>query len=394
MPSNDNRIGRSGHDFCSPSQLDRRYHCPGSVRLEQALEKPDRDGSTEAARRGTILHDVARKWLTVGDAPSSEELQQYTGPQGYVPTDEDMEDVAFCVGSVLDIIDELRAEYPNAKILCVGERQVDLSDLGISGGTEGCRVDYLIVVVGIMAVLIDYKFGAGYVSQPAYNPQFQAYSWAVWQNYGVPIVRAIKLQPAADEEYQQTEAIFTPEQLETFGDRIREIVEATKEPDAPLVRGRWCTFCAAKSVCPQHRDTFLALPQHRDIAVHMAAISPKDRGDIIDGLEAAKSWVEKALNAARAWAIENPDQRVEGYELKESAGNRTWTDEQQARKILTQLADEKGKDASKLLVPEALVTPAQAEKVLGKSKSVKVAMAEVIITEGGKTSLKRVSRPT
>jgi hypothetical protein len=377
---------RAGHDWCSPSQLTRRYHCPGSVRLEQKAITTDGSGSSEAATRGTVLHYFTDMLLSQGN------VDALRGHTEYNPTPADMHDVRWCAEQVNEIIEELQTEYPDAKIIDVGEKQLDLSALGISGGKVGNRVDRLIVVPGVLAVLVDYKFGQGFVPSPPYNWQFKAYAWGVMEAYGGHAVRAIKLQPATDEEYRRTEGLFTPSEVERFGTDIAEIVARTKEIDAPLCRGAHCTFCGAKNRnCPLWKDAFLSIPSHLDVTAHLERISPVERGQLYSNLKAAESFVAGMIKKLVAYTLDK-ELEFHGYEIGPGRGSRAWTDDDKAMAALVELAKDKEKDPDEVVVPPVPakpVSPSEAEKVLGKAKAVKAALSPLIVNVHGKPTLKK-----
>lgn len=356
------------HDYCSPSKLDLRYHCPGSVRLEKALVGTGKaiEGSAEATE-GTLKH--AQTTAHRMDEPPPADLT---------------DDVLWVIERTKELVEQYK-DVPD--VIFLDEYQIDLSDLGISGGTEGCRIDLLIVIPGRKAVIVDYKYGVGWVARPHYNWQMKGYGVGVFRNFGVTEIEVIILQPNVDEEYQVKVGTFQKDDAVLFQAQIKAIVEYTLEPDAPLVRGTHCShgFCRAKGVCPLWRDAYLELPVHTTVAAHMQCIAPERRQEIYENLLAAESWCKKARATIEAMAI-NDGLEINGWEIGTGRKTRAWAwGDKEVETALTRLMDD-----LKMGFPiYTIVSPSEVEKILGKSKKVKVVVQPMVIYKEGKPCLKK-----
>jgi Protein of unknown function (DUF2800) len=355
------------HDLCSPSRLDLRYFCPGSARMEQQLSGTGKSHVPDFTSEGTRKHGLVQRCRDE-TVPGEDDL-------GY--------DVQWVIDKVREIADPY-AEVPDHII--VDEYQIDLADLGITGGKEGCRIDLLVVVPGRKALIIDYKFGVMYVPRPKYNWQMKAYAVGVFRAFGVSEIEVIILQPNTDEQYQVKTDFFYAQEIDGFERDIKAIVAGTKAPDAPVVRGDHCTsgFCRARDTCPLWRDAYLALPVHTTVAAHLKNISPEQRKILYENVVAAKSWCEKARSVVELLAI-NGEIEIDGYEIGTGRKSREWASSDVVAKKVIDLAKTLGKECS----PYALKSPAEIEAELGKSKAVKEALQPLVIYKEGKPALKK-----
>lgn len=354
-------------DLCSPSQLNLRYHCPGSVNLQLKMISTGNQIASPEASDGIKKHDLCQEYVNTPGCPDS------------TPDD---------VVWVLDQVHEIIREYDDIKdAITVKEYQIDLSDLGIYGGKEGCRIDLLIVIPGRKAIVFDYKFGVGFVPSPKYNWQMKAYTVGVFRAFGVIETQVYILQPNVTEGYRTKSDYFYAEDMSEFEKSIREIVLRTKDENAPLVRGEHCThgFCKAREICPLWQNAFLEIPRHVTIAAHINNISPADRKKLYENILAAESFCSKARGTIEAIAI-NENLEIEGYEIGEGRKTRAWG------KPDTEIEQQLGMLFERCQVGfpiYKIVSPAEVEKNMGKSKKVKEVIDPLVIYEPGKPCLKK-----
>ena len=97
---------RSGHDWCSPSKLDLRFRCPGSVHLEQTTERPERKEGNIHMMRGRALHeflgDLVAQRLSIADV---NEGSEHPNSPGHKLTNDDIDSLAWCLGTVNAVVD-------------------------------------------------------------------------------------------------------------------------------------------------------------------------------------------------------------------------------------------------------------------------------------------------
>ena len=332
------------HGYFSPSQLELRFRCPGSVGLYEQLPEDSENAKTAASTLGTEKHELAAR-LRSGAA----ELEPGTP-----------DDVVFCLQKIGELVDTL----PLGATL-VDEYQVDLKYLGIDPGSEGCRVDFLAVIPGSFAIVADYKFGAVKVDPPKYNFQMRGYCAGVARAFGVPEVQCVILQPNIDEESRSRSCVFTASELLDAETEIMKIVTDAQAPNAPLVRGEHCgdCFCRARPVCPLWRDAFLAIPQNTPVERFMQTLSPAKRREIYENLLAASKFCEKAIEAVKELAVLG-SLEIDGYTVAEGRKTREWRDDAFVIEELTTFAASRGLEPSSVIVP---ISPAKAEKLFGKT---------------------------
>ena len=358
------------HDYCSPSQLNLRFHCPGSVNLQKLLPPKTDDQGSELAARGTKLHAV--KVDVLNGIPI----------ESFNLSEEDKLAVEWCVEKTQEVI--ARFQDTETKPIIKKEFQVDLTPLGISGGKEGCRIDVIFVIPGVGSIIIDDKFGEGYVTTPQYNWQFKGYAWGAHNAFGGS-VECIKLQPwASEEEYEYQSHLFEESEFEKIGEDITEIVNKTKNESAPLIRGRHCdyAFCKAKEICPMHKNAVLEIPYGITVKNHLLKISRQERASLYDNLIVAKKWCDKAMSTITAIAIgENIE--LEKYIIAE----RTiylWKNEKLAETAIREFANKE----IEIIEPSKLMSKSKIEKIIGKSKTAKELLSDLLDQEPGNKYLK------
>ena len=355
-------------DLCSPSQLNLRFHCAGSANLQKKL--PASGDKSDAAERGVLLHAVTCELLGLGK-----------NIEAYNLSSEDREAVEWCLQKVFT---DVLSRFETPPIL-KREFQIDLSELGIQGGLKGCRIDQLFVIPGIGSIVIDEKFGVGYVSAPKWNWQFKAYAWGAWKAFGGN-VECIKLQPAADEEKQYQSHLFESEDFEKIGSDIKAIVEATKAPDAPLIRGPHCDYlyCKCRDICPAHRQAVLEIPSGIMVRDHIRAIEPEQRRKLYENLVVAQAWCKKAVEVIGAMILDSTIE-IPGYGIGEGKRSYAWADEDKAQVEIANFIMENGnEDPLQIMELSHLKSKSQIEEIIGKSKKAQELLKPLLVTVPGK----------
>jgi len=373
-------VDASGHDYCSPSKLELCGLCPGYPRLARATDRMSL-GSSEAAQRGTDLHEYAVQVLT--GKVTFEELSK-------VLTVEDLEQLKWAVERTREII----ARFPTGIVQY--EVQVDLSPLGISGGTHGSRIDVLIVVPGVGLVVIDWKFGRVWVAPPEFNFQFQAYSWGASNQFGGN-VEAILLQPQSPEGRDYMTCVFTVEELAQHAERIKAVVAATRKEDAPLVRGEHCQrkFCGMRgSVCPKWKNSPLEIPDGVDAATYVINLpSPEARGEFYGLVLAAKHVIATFEATCKTLALEHDVVFGGGYGVGPGRSTYVCGDIPRFIETLRPFAAAKGVDVADLLKPPVPAEPkskSDVEKIIGKSAAAQAAVKLLYVEIPGEPTLKKL----
>lgn len=346
------------HDLNGPSQLNKRFACPGSARLEAVT--PERE--TEAADRGTMLHahiDRAAHGLPVDPLPD----------QG------DVEPVRY----VLEQYEADRIEGAER----VTEYRVDLSAYGIP---KGGSIDHAWILPGVRAVIHDPKFGDRPVRHPKHNWQMIAYALGIAGDFGVPEVKAVILRPNADHEWQRMEYTFDAAALDQLGRDLIEIVRATQAIDAPLTPGENCTFCRAKDVCPARWALVPSIPRHATFELMIRGWTEFERRSFYERAKIARQQLSGLIAKIEVMGLSG-ECPVTGYGATPGRETRQWagmTTEVEA--TLLEICKLKGIEPAAIWSKPELVSPAQMEKLVGKSKPVAERMAKVIAVKQGEPS--------
>lgn len=357
----------SGHAKLSPSGAYRWMRCPGSVRLCEGLESPDSAASLE----GTFAHAVAAHALEFGVEPSAD-IQVVDGTHTVTP--EMVEHLKVYTDHVRTVLmlggGTLHVEVPVAL-------QLPDSVLPVHG-----TADAVVIQNGELHV-IDLKFGAGKFVEVLNNEQLRIYALAVLDTMAeqakaanVERITTTIVQPrntGLDGEAVRS-ATYTLDELQTWRSKfLLPAVVAASIGNALCRPGDWCEWCPGSAKCHAFaaralevaREVFQPIPATAVAAPVLAPATPPEPSalpvesiaSVLQHAHLFETWVkavrEEALRRAEA-GVEIP-----GFKLADKWGNRVWTDEEQARAMLEGF----GIDP---YAPREVVSPAQAEKRLGK----------------------------
>lgn len=344
-------------DLCSPSQLDLRFHCPGSAQLQARLITSGHKEVSEVADRGIRLHAIMEAYGRDGTPVTS-----------HNETGTDLEALLYCAETTDEIVKNVADQNPVQQF----EVQIDLSELGISGGKDGCRVDRVILLPSIGCIGIDYKFGFKWVADPEFNLQFKAYAWGLHNKFGGD-VQFIALQPVSDEDRQFLSHTFVEADFDQIGNEIRDIVNKAKSPEAALCRGRHCTklFCRNKIACPLWTHAALSVPYPHTLASHILKCSPEERQNLLNEIKRAQSWCNSARSTFEKMAIDG-EIEIRGYKIAPSE-EWQWINEELAWDAAKTLLVSIGKTEKipALYEPTRLKSRSAVQKLIGNSKAAK-----------------------
>lgn len=365
------------HSKLGASISKRFMSCPGSVRLCASL--PEAPGS-EAASEGTFLHALTEHCLRGGecDAKSYEGLRLRTvesalgngetvepadGDDGYEVTREHVEAVNAALDHVWDLANRDGAEYWT-------ERRFSLED--IRPGMFGTNDASVLLSDGTLHV-IDYKYGRGVAVEVEDNSQLLYYALgAVRQLHNrcpEKLVLTI-IQPRCAHPDGPIRSV----ELDLFGllefeSELRAAVEATDDPNAPLVPGQHCRFCpgayiqtGGKFSCPAFDagrskamdDAFAAVEDPPSLM----GLSPEEMGKRYSQLAILRKYIDEFDRYVKRQArVTLP----EGYEW--APGRRSWKWNAPDADVLALVAASCSPET--LNKVSRVCTPIQAEKALG-----------------------------
>jgi hypothetical protein len=320
------------------STAKRVINCPGSVVLVQKMPtKP----SSEHADRGTLLHNAISAILedmnvdVIGMKYEDQVLTQDLYDEKIVPA--------------LSLLDEVD---PNKEMMYEVETRVGFGDLlpGVFGSTD------LVGRIGTRAVVLDWKFGDGVVVDAEENEQLMFYAAAAmrtpeaaWAFDGATEIECVIVQPPMMKRW-----VTTRERIAQFERDLVKAVKAAQLPDAKLAVGDHCRWCAAKPVCPKMTGAV-----DRALQVQLKEIDVDTLGKYLKNADLLEDWI-KDLRGLAMQLLEK-SLPVPGYKLVAKRGIRQWVNEDEAIVVL----DIAGIDPYK---EREVISPAQAEKLLKKSK--------------------------
>lgn len=298
--------------------------CPGSVKLVDAMG-PSED--TEFSREGTKAHEAAASLLL---NTSLEVAPEWTA------------DDSAAVLSYVDYCQDLPGEHHV-------ETRLSL-DPYIPGGFS--TVDFAAFHETTLTI-VDLKFGKGVEVYAENNPQLMIYALGSLLEFGflydIQTIRMVIHQPRRN---HVDEWDISVDDLRAWADSKLKLAvhDATRE-NAPLVPGpKQCQWCNAKATCPALREKIIDTVTEgfdKDLSL----------GELLNWVDTARSWA----SAVEARAMEDllAGVPVEGWKLVDGRSTRSWDDESA---VAVNLEHNLGESA----YIQKLISPAQAEKALGK----------------------------
>lgn len=334
--------------------------CPGSVALVDKIKAQFGDEpSGPYAIEGTHAHSMADMCLRSSNFDSS----CYAGM--HLSDKEGVFEVTKEMQAAVDVyLAECGKVAAIPGIEWMSERRVTLAhiDARMFGTCDFSAYDAATRTLYVM----DYKHGAGIPVDVENNPQALFYAIGAWVAQGMPDFDAVNIaivQPRAHgEPVKRWRASYFD--IVDFEAALLAAVKAADAPNAPLVPGEHCRkhFCRARSVCPAVREAAMK-------AVH------DDFGQVADPTKFSRDELGRRLfeaNQLRSYlkileehaASEAASGRIPtGWTLRASEGRRAWNPGLAETEIATALSRiSNGVDPWQ----KSLISPAQAEKALGK----------------------------
>lgn len=360
------------HSKIGASSASRWMKCPGSVRLcENTVRR-----SSEYADEGTAAHALAEicltRWLTQDAHPqimADDHLGEIIEGQ---PVTQDM------IEAVNVYLTEI---YNDTQPGDEQEIEVRFSLNEIHTGLFGTadRVRYRPSTQTLR--ITDYKHGAGVPVEVEENPQLLYYAGGGALRLHNRGIRWIELQivqprcPHADGPVRMWR-IDVMDLLDFMAD-LKEAALRTEDPNAPLVPGLHCRWCAAAGFCPA-----LSKQAIETATREFGPAIPYEPGELAEALERVpmitqwlKSVNEFAYSEAMAGRI------PPGWKIVEKRASRKWRDDQQT---IAELKNA-GMKEDDIFEPRTLKSVPNIEKVYGK-KNMKE-LEDLIVMESSGTTL-------
>ena len=349
------------------SSAERVLNCPASINL--SAEIPAKPSSSYAAE-GTALHAVMEHALLEWQIPEADKVVglnidgvEITKDLFYdkvIPAWEATEE-AFTRFDIEEYEPEARVHFtsiPGAFGTC------DIFGKG--------RDD--------LVVLLDYKFGSGYMVSPVDNKQLLFYAaaaiedpnFADWWTGDLdqPIAVGI-IQPA--QEHTLSTWMTTVREATQFMMGLMVAVDKGAKSETAPNPGSWCKWCPAAAVCPAKIENASAVSHLKDEHLNDLSVAMGLVGQLEPWMKQVKEMAHHQLEMGA---------EVEGYKLVRKRASRKWADEQEMLKTL--------KNSKSFIHWEytntKMVTPPQFEKIC-KQKDVDFKKYEdnIVLVSSGTT---------
>lgn len=355
------------HSHIGASSMHRWANCPGSVRLSRDLPSV----TSKYAAEGTRAHEIAASYLD---------------SKKFTDIDDASQEMLDAVCVYIDAVNEdlSRAEFLDKGSFFLVEHKFDLSSIhpGLYG-TSDCVI-YLPKTKTL--IVYDYKHGAGVAVEAESNEQLMYYGLGALLSTGAlcdTVVLKI-VQPRCDHPngFIREWALNTIDLLDFAAD-LKEAALRTEDPNAPLKSGAWCRFCPAAALCPELHKKALTVAKNEFKAT--LSYDPVKLSETLDALPALEAFVSQVREFAYAEAMHG--RLPPGYKLVAKRATRKWRmhEDDTASALECMLPDQECYWVKKLK------TPAQVEKLLGKTG--KADLADLVVFESAGLKLARLSEP-
>lgn len=338
------------HAILGASKAHRWMTCPASIQLEATFPEQ----TSFYAAEGTAAHALAEMSLLSQRPPES-----YIGVEveGFV-VDEDM---ATHVANYVDFCNSEDADETHVEL------RVDYS-LWAAGGFG--TADFVSIKDGVLHV-IDLKYGQGLKVRANKNEQLMLYGLGAAEMFSdqVDTVRMTIVQPRLD--HVDTYSMRAKDLFTWAEDVVKPAAIRTFSPDAEFnPNKKACHFCKAKPTCRalakhNYELTLSSFDNLEDpLLVQIPhTINAEELGNLLPKMDALIGWAQGVQKHAHKLLLDGGI--LPNYKLVSGRGQRKWMAADVAEEALISMV---GDDAYQ----SKLISPAQAEKLLGKARSLEI----------------------
>lgn len=340
------------HSKLGASSSERWFECPGSVALCDIAPKR---GDTEYSIEGTNAHTLMDFCMNRKPAVS-----WFIGKEKEYKLDFKIsKEMADYVQAFIDRCRWELFQLPGAVMYV--EKGFHLKHIHpLLFGTA----DVVIVQPFGKIKVIDFKYGAGVAVDVIENSQLQYYGLGAVQGEDYSEITLVVAQPRIEGgEWQEWET--TPEAMIEFSKKLKQKALDTQKKDAPLKPGEHCRWCNAAAICPALQKKALIAAQ-TDFAEEgepklpeLKSMTEEQMVRVIQYKKTLTAFIDAVEETMFLKLMSG--KKVEGLKLVRGKGKREWNDEEALKEAL-------GDRVKDIMTVPKLMTPAQAEKVVGKNK--------------------------
>jgi hypothetical protein len=347
----------AAHAKLGASNAHRWLNCPGSVSAEDGIPNT----SSPFAEEGTTAHELAETCFMVG---STEPLDDFAD-----------QDMAEFVRVYVEHVNRLSEGADHVEI----EARVSYQQW-VSGGFGTSDA---VILKGDTLHICDLKYGMGVRVDAEENPQAMLYALGAFYEFDmISDIRRVVIhivQPRLDHISQWEISISD---LLRWAEWVKQRAEEALEEDAPRVPGeKQCRFCRAKASCAalqkMTQDVIMADFDDLDNAPKANTLTDAQMRRALEAKPLIEGWLGAVEGLVRDRL--NNGGEFPGYKLVEGRSNRQWENVEEAEQLLDELI---GPD---LAFTRKIISPAQAEKVLGKKRAGEI--ADLIVKPLGSPTL-------
>lgn len=364
------------HALLSASGAHRWLVCTPSAKLEEGFP----DTTSEAAREGTLAHELAElKARHYFYTPDFGKKKYTTRANKLKKEDLWKDEMERYTDEYLDYLKVTALNLNTAPYVAI-EQKLDLGNWIPEGfGTADC-----VMVYGNTVHVFDFKYGKGVQVDAEQNPQMMLYALGAYAAYKMlyPIEQICMtiVQPRIDHVSEWT---CTLEELLSFGEKVKEkavlAIEGKGEyhPDEKA-----CRFCRAKAQCRARSD--FNVKKAFNIGEMPPLISAEEAGQRLLELQDIVKYQKDLQEWALSECLAGKD--VPGWKAVEGRSVRDWSDMDAAfdKLIKSEMTMEE------MLYEKKPLTLAQVEKLIGK-KDFQDTVGEFVVKKSGKPTLVKES---
>jgi len=342
------------HSRIGASSSKRWFNCPASVPLSKDVVKT----TSKYAEEGTAAHELAEYCL-------ENDLDAVHGLGLYFNEIAVTQEMTEAVQVYLDVVRERIND--ECDVLIEDQFHLGWIDEDLYGSNDCCIVDHS---KGKITV-IDYKHGAGVAVEAVENTQLLYYALGASNGFSnITQVDLIIVQPRCASPEGPVRIWNTDiERLEKFEKELKDAVNVVKDAEASkdvysyAYAGDHCQFCPAAGFCEKLRSKNYEMAQSAFSEEVIDpplpdTLSPEQISKVLRHAKLIENWIKSVREYAHTQAEAGLE--IPNMKLVARKGNRKWTNEAQTVDDLSMLLDEKS------LYTKKLISPAQAEKLLGK----------------------------